>query len=44
MADAEKAKVISESGSKLGMEPKVQKMMELNALREELSEKFFKDN
>ena len=44
MADAEKAKVISESGSKLGLEPKVQKMMELNALREELSEKFFKDN
>ena len=44
MTDAEKAKVMAESGSSLGMEPKVQKMMELNSLREKLSEKFFEDN
>eukprot|EP00434_Breviolum_minutum_P017786 symbB.v1.2.015701.t1/scaffold1180.1/size133432/10 len=43
MAD-EKAKVMAESGSSLGMEPKVQKMMELNSLREKLSEKFCEDN
>ena len=41
MTDAEKAKVMAESGSSLGMEPKVQKMMELNSLREKLSEKFW---
>lgn len=44
MTDAEKAKVMAESGSSLGMEPKVQKMMELNSLREKLSEKFMEDN
>ena len=44
MTDAEKAKVMAESGSSLRMEPKVQKMMELNSLREKLSEKFFEDN
>lgn len=49
MADVEKAKVVAENAekaerSKLDMEPKVQKMMELNALREQLSDQFFRDN
>lgn len=49
MADVEKAKVVAENAekaerSKLGMEPKVQKKMELNALREQLSDQFFRDN
>ena len=42
MADVEKAKVAADRGS--DMEPKVQKMMELNALREQVSEQFFRDN